>query len=280
MMVKDNMTFEQSSYPSKPNKPPINITEFVGISVEALSTLGLNVSNDKEYLAELLKYSLKRLYEDQDRPGEPFVQLQIDNDYRLRAMLEKIDGREYFGEKYPRFSNWHKTQWTNSHKDLKHALMGIGHNHTQDHDAKLDGLTINARLALNDGNCRIEPLIHFSNKPFDKESISPDDVDKITQLDAYDNEKSVYELLNSDHNMMAMNVSSYAMLTLQRRIRGEPQHNIMGTMVVPDLGRKMILGGSAVSIVHTTSVGQLGLGWSRGNSSDGSGFGISVGHNK
>jgi len=276
--MKDNMTFEQSNYSSKPNKPPINISESVSISVEALSTLGLNVSKDKESLAELLTYSYTSLVEDQDRPGEPFVQLQIDNDYRLRAMLEKIDGREYYGEKYPRFSNWHRTQWTHSHRDLKHTLMNFGHHHHNEDDANLKDLTINARLALSDGDSHIEPLIHFSNKPFDKESMNIDGNDSDTQLEAFSKEKIEYELNNPEFNMITMDVASYAMLTLQRRIKGGNFHNIMGTMIIPDLGRKMILGGSAVSIVHTGSSGKLGLGWIRGNSSTGSGFGISIGH--
>ena len=129
------MEHDKSSYTSKPNKPPINVEESVGISVEALSTLGLNVSKDKDYLAELLAYTYKRLVEGQDRPGEPFVHLLIDNDFKLRAMLEKIDGREYYSKKYPRFSNWHRTQWTHNHNDLRHTIKNIGH-HNNDANLK------------------------------------------------------------------------------------------------------------------------------------------------
>ncbi len=267
------MEHDKSSYTSKPNKPPINVEESVGISVEALSTLGLNVSKDKDYLAELLAYTYKRLVEGQDRPGEPFVHLLIDNDFKLRAMLEKIDGREYYGKKYPRFSNWHRTQWTHNHNDLRHTIKNIGHHNN---DANLKDLTINARLALNDGNSYIEPLIHFANKPFDKGCIDIKDVDKETQQEAFLKEKIEYESINPNFIMDTMDVASYAMLTLHRRIKGE-SNNINGVMIIPELGRKNIIGGSAVSIVHTVSSGQLGLGWSRGNSSDGTGFGISIG---
>jgi hypothetical protein len=127
------------------------------------------------------------------------------------------------------------------------------------------------------------PFVFFANKPFDKENIKKDDDerDKETQLDAFNVEQASYELENPDFDMFNFDVSTYSMLTLQRRIRGEKWQIPLGTIIIPELGRnKMELGGLAVSIVHTSAIGQIGLGWSRGERSSGTGIGISIGYNK
>lgn len=70
------------------------------------------------------------------------------------------------------------------------------------------------------------------------------------------------------------------MLTAHRRITGEKMPIPLGTMLIPELGEKKILGGAAVSIIHTSVIGQIGMGWSRGERSPATGIGISIGCNK
>jgi hypothetical protein len=108
------MTIENPNYCIKPNISAANLSESVAVSFEALSILGLGSSSNKEALTELLTSNYLKLINDQNRPGQPFVQLNLDNDYQLRAMLDKIEATEYNGHIYPSFLNWHKSQWTSS----------------------------------------------------------------------------------------------------------------------------------------------------------------------
>lgn len=272
------MTIENPNYCIKPNISAVNFSESVAVSFEALSILGLGSSSNKEALTELLTSNYLKLINGQNRPGQPFVQLNLDNDYQLRAMLDKIDATEYNGHIYPRFLNWHKSQWTSSQNDIKRIIKRFGYHDKI--DTNLGKLTINARLALSDGDGYMKPYLHYSNRPFDKENVNPNDDDLTTQQDAFTIEKISYESMNPEFNLTTMDVASYAMITLQKRIKGESMQNSLGTMIISSLGRKMILGGSAVSIVHTGANGRLGLGWSRGNPDDGTGFGISIGRNQ
>lgn len=271
------MSSEKSGYSPKLNKIPLNMPESVAVSVEALSILGLDIASNPESLSELLTVNYSRLANGQSRPGEPFVQLSLDNDYQLRIMLEKIDKTKYNGHTYPRFSNWYKSHWTSTPRDIKHVLKSLTHH--DKNDTNLGRLNVNARLALSDGDGIMKPFIHYADRPFDDENIDLRG-DDMTQLDAFAIEKNSFETTNPDYNMTTMDVASYAMLTLQKRIKGESMQDSLGTMIVPDLGKKMALGGSVVNIVHTGSSGQIGLGWSRGNPDDGTGFGLSIGLNK
>jgi hypothetical protein len=257
-----------------------NIDECVGVSVEAAKILGLNIAKEPELLAEVLKNDYMQLINDQTRPGEPFVHLPLENDYQLRKMLDIMDEKTYSGRKYPNFSVWHKTNWTYGANDISHIFIGIGR-HKKYH-ADLSNLSGQSRLALTDGEKVMYPYVHFVNMPFDKLSIKNDDNenDEETQIDAYKTGREQYEEENPDFDMFTIDIASYAMLTLYRRIKGEKIEIPLGTIIIPDLGRKRILGGSAVSIVHTSVTGQIELGWSRGNRSLATGLGISVGCNK
>ena len=81
----------------------VNIDECVGVSVEALSILGLDIARDKEFLAERLEKGYSHLVNDQPRPGELFPHLPLKNDYQMFKVFEKMDTRIYAGRefKYP-----------------------------------------------------------------------------------------------------------------------------------------------------------------------------------
>lgn len=271
-------TSERFWYASKPNMVPVNIDESVGVSVEALSILGLKVARDKERLAEDLKNDFTELLNGQNRTGEPYVHLGLDNDYQLREMLEKIDGSEYNGKKYPKFYVWHQAPWTGIHDDFTHKLSDLVKR--DKHRSHIEDMSGQSRLALNDGKNFMAPFIHLADMPNDKVNVKKVEKDEKTQLEALGIEKASYKLLNPRFNMYADEVSDYAMLTLVRRIKGEALQIPLGVWIIPNLGRKYILGGSAVSIVHTGPTGRIGLGWLRGDSSEGTGIGLSIGCNK
>ena len=69
----------------------VNISESVGVSVEAATILGLDIAKEPELLAEVLKNDYTQLIEDQSRPGEPFIHLPLENDYQLRKVLDKFE---------------------------------------------------------------------------------------------------------------------------------------------------------------------------------------------
>ena len=258
----------------------VNITECVGVAIEALSILDLDIVKDKEILAEVLKNDYLQLTTGQTRPGEPFVHLPLENDFQLRKMLDTIDSQSYRDRSYPAFSIWHKSHWTHCAKDISH--LPIVRARRQKTDTDISDLSGQSRLALTDGENNMFPYVHYVNMPYDKTNINDDDSekDKETQLDAFKVSRELFESENSDFDMFSIDVASYVMLALYRRIKGEKLEVPLGTMIIPDLGRKKILGGSAVSIVHTSATGQIGLGWSRGDRSSGTGIGISIGCNK
>lgn len=256
----------------------VNISESVGVSVEALSILGLKVARDKERLAEDLKNDFTELLNGQNRTGEPYVHLGLDNDYQLREMLEKIDNKEYFGRKYPKFYVWHQAPWTGIHDNFTHKLTDFVKR--DKHRSHIEDMTGQSRLALNDGKNFMAPFIHLEDMPNDKVNVKKGEKDEETQLEALKKEKAGFKLLNHRFNMHAGEVSDYDMLTLIQRIKGEALQMPLGVWIIPNLGRKYILGGSAVSIAHTGSTGRIGLGWSRGDSSEGTGIGLSIGCNK
>jgi hypothetical protein len=259
----------------------VNIAECVGVSVEAATILGLDIAKEPELLAEVLKNDYTQLVEGQARPGEPFIHLPLENDYQLRNIVDRIDGHEYInGKKSPGISVWHKTHWTHGGKDISHMLIGLGRHQKQNED--ISTLSGQSRLALIDGENAMFPYVHFVNMPFDRLNVKKDDNEKDseTQIDAFTISREQYETDNPDFDMFSMDVASYAMLTLHRRVKGEKMPIPLGTMIIPELGRKRIVGGSALAIAHTSATGQIGLGWTRGNRSQGTGIGISIGSNK
>lgn len=264
---------------SEKNKE-VNISECVGVSVEAATILGLNIAKEPELLTEVLKNDYAQLIEGQSRPGEPFIHLPLENDFQLRKMLDMIDNHTYGNDqKYPRFSVWHKTHWTHGAKDISHLLMGIGRHQKINTDISM--LSGQSRLALTDGENPIFPYEHFVNMPYDKVNTKEDDneKDKETQLGAFRVGREQFEEENPDYDMFTIDVATYVTLTLHKRIKGEKMSVPLGTMIIPVLGRKAIMGGSALAIVHTSATGQIGLGWSRGDRSQGTGIGISIGCN-
>jgi hypothetical protein len=256
-----------------------NISECVGVSVEALSILGLDIASDS-LLPEVLQDDFTQLVKGQPRPGEPLVHLPLENDFQLRKMLDVMDDNTYFGKKYPSFSVWHKTHWTHGATDISHLLIGLGRHKKNNTD--ISNLSGQSRLALYDGENDMFPYVHFVNMPFDKLNIKQDDSekDKETQTDAYKVSREQFEADNPDFDMFSFDVATYAMLTLHRRIRGEKMPVPLGTIIIPELGRKKIIGGSALAIAHTSANGQIGMGWSRGERSPATGIGISIGCNK
>jgi hypothetical protein len=260
----------------------VNITECVGVSVEAATILGLNIAKDPEQLNEVLKNEYLKLIEGQNRPGEPFRHLPLENDYQLRKMLDIIDDHTYDGDrKYTRFSVWHKTHWTHGAKDISHLLMGLGRH--QKHSADLVDLVGQSRLALTDGENPIFPFVHFSDKPHSKENVSKDDNEKDseTQLEAFEARREIYELNNPNFDMFYFDAATCVILGLQSRIRGDKYNALFGAVILPELGQsKDKLGQPAVSMFHITAIGQIGLGLSRGDRSFGTGVGIAVGYNK
>ncbi len=262
------------------NFKEVNIPESVAVSVEALSILSLEIAKDKEILSEVLKNDYTQLIESQPHPGEPFVHLPLENDYQLRKLLDIMDSQIFNGQKYPSFSVWHKTHWTHGAKDISHTLMGMGRR--QKIVTDISDLSGQSRLALSDGENAMFPFVHFVNMPFDKQNTKEDDSekDKETQTDAFKVSQNQFEMENQGFDMFSIDVASYAMLTLQRRIKGEKVETPLGIMIIPDLGRKKIMGGSALAIVHTSATGQIGLGWSRGDRNAATGIGLSIGCNK
>lgn len=259
----------------------VNIAECVGVSVEAATILGLDIAKEPELLAEVLKNDYTQLTKGQSRPGEPYIHLPLDNDYQIRKILDKIDGHAYDnGQKYPGFSVWHKTHWTHGAKDISHMFIGLGRHQKNNTDISM--LSGQSRLALTDGENPIFPYEHFVNMPHDKVNIKEDDSekDKETQIDAFKIDREQFEDENPDFDMFTNDVATYVTLTLHRRIKGEKIPVPLGTMIIPNLGRKAIMGGSALAIVHTSATGQIGLGWSRGDRSQGTGIGISIGYKK
>lgn len=256
-----------------------SIDDAVGVSVEAAQILGLDIAREPNLLTEVLTMDYLQLLNYQSRPGEPFIHLPTENDYQLRKILDRMDDHLYEnGQKYPSFSVWHKTHWTHGANDISHLLMG----HRKRHDTDVSHLSGQSRIALSDGENPMFPFVHFVNMPFDKENVKRDDNEKDseTQMDAFRVSRDQFESENPDFDMFAMDVASYAMLTLHRRIRGDLNSESLGTLIIPELGRKRIIGGSAVAIAHTSAGGQIGLGWSRGDRSPGTGIGITLGSNK
>ncbi len=259
----------------------INIDECVDVSVEAAAILGLNIAKEPKLLAEVLKNDYTQLINGQTRPGEPYIHLPIENDYQLQKVLGKMDDHMYdIGRKYPNFSVWHQTHWTHGVHDISHFLVGLRQH--QEYKADISNLSGQSRLALSDGENTMFPYVHFVNMPFDKENVKNDDKEKgtETQLETFNIRREQYELENPNFDMFCFDVATYAMLTLHRRIKGEKNPIPLGTIIIPELGRKKILGGSALAITHTSSNGQIGLGWSRGDSNSSTGIGISIGCNK
>ncbi|MCX6728580.1 MAG: hypothetical protein NTV39_02325 [Candidatus Saccharibacteria bacterium] len=259
----------------------VNIAECVGVSVEAATILGLDIAKDPELLAEVLKNDYTQLIEDQPRPGEPFIHLPLENDYQLRKVLDKFDGHIYGdGQKYPNFSVWHETHWTHGAHDISHLLKGLGRR--KKYKADISGLSGQSRLAFSDGENAMFPYAHFVNMPFDHHNVSPDDSikDSETQKDAFKISREQYESDNPDFDMFSFDVATLAMLSAHQRIKGEKMPELFGTIIIPELGRKRILGGSALAIVHLTATRQFEMGWTRGDRSAGTGIGISVGYNK
>jgi hypothetical protein len=261
----------------------VNIAESVGVSVEALSILGLDIARDKEFLAERLEEGYRHLVNDQPRPGELFPHLPLNNDYQLFKVLEKIDSYPYDGRefKYPKTHVWHHGHWVHGAAFMGNPLM-VFERYAENH-ADISSIPITARLALGDSGNKMFPFNHHGDKPYDKLNVTDEDkdLDRITQLDAFNNEQKIFELENPNFDMFTIDVASYALLTLQRRIKGEAWPIPLGVMRLPDLGRsKDSFGKSVVSIVHTSANGQIRLGMSDGGRSSGSGFGESVASNK
>ncbi len=234
------MSDERLGHLNIPDKLSANIPDAVGVSVEALTILGLDLARDKDALIELLEHDYSQLINDQSRSGEPYVQLALDSDHRLRAMLDAIDGKEYNGHKYPKYTVWNNNSWTSRARNVRHSLKRISQQDTD--EISLRGLTGHARLALNDSGSSNTPFMHFTDKPYDKEHHDREDDSKDTQLESLANEKAKYELENPAFNMRTLDVASFAMLVLQKRIRGESENFANGTMTIPDLGRKTMIG--------------------------------------
>src|SRR5680860_888803 len=222
------MAIKYLGNPNMPGGSSANIPEAVGVSVEALSMLNLKVATDKEALAEKLKQEYTQLVAGQDRSGEPYVQLELDSDNSLRAMLDTIDGNMYNGHTYPMTSIWHDTSWTSRGKNISGSPKSIIQQ--DDEGVGSSELTGHSRLALGDGVNLKTPYIHFTNKPYDEMSLDPDSVKKETQLEALAKEKEQYESSDPDFNMKTMDVASFAMLVLQHRIRGETKDSLHGVM--------------------------------------------------
>jgi hypothetical protein len=255
----------------------VDIDECVGVSVEAATILGLNISKDKEQLAEVLKNEYLQLIEGQNRPGEPFRHLLLENDYQLRKVLDIIDGHTYDdGRKYSGFSVWYKTHWTRGASDVSHIFTGIGRR--QKNHADISDLSGQSRLALTDGGNSLYPYVHLPNMPHDKVNLKEDDGE--TRMEAFKISREVFEDENPDFDMFTNDVAVYSILSLQRRIRGDKVEIPLGTWIIPDLGRTKILGGSALTLMYTSATGQIGMGWTRGDRSMGTGIGISIGRNK
>jgi hypothetical protein len=261
----------------------VNISESVGVSVEALSILKLDIARDKEFLAERLEKGYSHLVNDQPRPGELFPHLPLKNDYQLFKLLETIDSREYAGReyKYPKTQVWHHGHWVHGAVLLGNPLMKVDR-YAKNH-ADIRNIPITARLALSDSGNKMFPYNHHGNKPYDHANVTDEDKDsdRITQLEAFNNEQAIFELENPNFDMFTIDVASYALLTLQRRIKGQAWPIPLGVMRLPDLGRsKDEFGKSVVSIVHTSAIGQIGLGMSDGERSSATGFGESIASNK
>ncbi len=259
----------------------VNVSECVAVSVEAATILGLDIASDPEILIEVLTHDYEQLINGQTRPGEPFIHLPVENDFQLRKVLDVMDGHTYYdGQNYPSFSVWHKTHWTHGAKDISHLLTGLGRRKIIETD--ILGLSGQSRLALSDGENPMYPYEHFVDMPHDHHNIKKDDnkKDRETQIDAFNISREQYESDNPGIDMFTLDVTSYAVLALQHRIKGEKNPIPLGTMIIPELGRKKILGGSALAIVHTSAIGQIRMGWSRGDRSHGIGMGISIGYNK
>jgi len=257
----------------------VNISDAVGVSVEAATILGLDIASEPDLLTDVLKNDYAQLVNSQPRPGEPFIHLPPENDYQLRKILDTMDGHLYKNnQKYPSFSVWHRTHWTHGASDISHLLVG----RRQKQDTDISYLSGQSRLALSDGENPMFPFVHFANMPFDKINVkqNDDERDDETQIDAYRVSRDQFETENPDFDMFTMDVSSFAMLTLHQRIRGDRNSEPLGVMIIPELGRKRIVGGLAVAIVHASAGGQIGMGWSRGNRSPGTGIGVSIGCNK
>jgi hypothetical protein len=259
----------------------VNIAENVDVSVEAAKKLGLDIAMDPELLKAVLTSDYEQLVNGQNRPGEPFIHLDVDTDYKLMQMLDAIDKIEHNGYTYPKHDVWHhNTHWTSGTNNLKHLIIGLGH-HSKNTDS-FRGLSGQSHIALNDGENFMAPFAHFTNQPYDKDNLS--DEDKLhgvhTQLESLSIETAKFESENTGFYMTSLDVASFAMLVLQKRIKGESLQFAFGAMVIPDLGRRALIGmgDSRVRIVHIRATGQIGLGSLRGDPSQGSGIGEVVGH--
>ena len=142
---------------TKLNSQPVNISECADVTVQALKILGLDIAKDADYLTELYNEKYSLLLDGQPRSGEPFAQLQLDNDFRLRTMLDKIDNQTYNNKKYQRFSVWYKAPWTKNPTNENFFHKNIRRRDAN--NASLRHLTGQARLALNDGKNPMEPVI-------------------------------------------------------------------------------------------------------------------------
>ena len=190
------MNPEKSDLTSKSNQSVIDVSNSVAVSVEALALLRLDIAKDKMALTEVISKEYEQLITGQTKSGELFVQLQINNDYELRAMLDSIDNCKFNGYSYPKFYVWHKPPWTTGSKQENFILKNVIHHKP---NVDLDKTSGSARLALNDGEDVLTPLIHFKDKPFDTEDVVIDEFSQTTQIEAFKEEKTKYQALNPDY---------------------------------------------------------------------------------
>jgi hypothetical protein len=274
------MTPENPNYAPIPRDKPLSISDSVGVSIEAAKILGLDIARDPELLRSVLTNDYERLFNGQSRPGEAYIHLDVDTDYKLIQMLDVIDDIEYDGTTFPKHDIWHPhTHWTGGTSEIKHLLVGLGKHHK--HADSFKGSSGQSHIALNDGENFLAPFAHFTNQPYDKHNVSDDDRAHgvHTQLESLSLETAKFEAENPGFYMTSLDVASFAMLVLQKRIKGESLQYAFGAMVIPDLGRRALINESHVRIVHIRATGQMGLGKLRGNPSQGSGVGLIIGHN-
>lgn len=249
-----------------PQPSEANLSDQVGVSVEALNILGLVEDND--LVTESVTAEFSKLGQS-GRTGEAFVQLPR-SVITLADLVKASDSATYSGDRQYPETYVYRELWT----------PGFGKNGYSAEE--LDNLTLggnadftpHVRLAVHNSASEQEPLLHFLDKPYDKKYPKRGEQ---TQLGAVEEAVKAYDAEgHEDFTMTPLNAKAVAFIALIRRIKGETMPMAWGFMRDATLPRKEVGGDSVVGGVFSSGDGFY-LNRSRGSADSDGGVGLSVG---
>ena len=253
----------------EPN-PTINVSDAVGVTVQALDMLGL--VQDREQVTDSVTTEFGALNAllpgDGPMTGEAYIQIPR-KVISLPRMIEVLDGAKYPGEReYP--DTWvYRDLWVPGTTKGSLEAEDIGNLEL----GNRSDFPVHARVAVYNPNNREERLLHYLGQPYDEMYAEKGEE---TQLQSFATSKTLQEAAHPDSTLTPLNANAVAMIALTRRIKGEAMPFEWGFMRDATLPRRTVVGGSIVGYVDSLD-GRLTLGGSRGDSDPLVGLGLSVG---